>query len=918
MENDSNDGFDKYRFIIKSYFTVFCTMFFLLNPNQAFCQEKQKPNILFIAVDDLKPNIGCFGDSLAITPNIDAIASKGMVFSKTYCQQAVCAPSRASLLTGRYPDQTQVWDLETLIRDKNPDILTLPQYFKQNGYSSYGVGKIFDYRSVDNNDELSWNKYGNPYQNQLYNPATGKPSYFYAKPSAKDTIALLEAEAIKLGVDKQTYVQERYWPSIENADVPYDAYVDGAISKEGINLMNQLNNAGKPFFLAVGFQRPHLPFNSPKEFWDLHERGKFKLAEFRERAENSPSVAYHNYEELRSYTDISDIGNVSDEKQLELIHAYYAAVSYIDFLIGKLTTRLKELGLADNTIIVLWGDHGWHLGDHNLWCKHSNFEEATHSPLIISYPGQPNIGKTYTHPTEFVDIATTLCELSDLKVPVDFEGESLVPVIENPDLQLRVGALSQYPRNQYMGYTLRTERYRYTKWVKTSDGSHYSAELYDYETDPLETINQASNSDYIEVKDRLDSIVQGRIKNPSTQKKIEFKIQGLNNLYDTVNISNSEIRFEESLKNTNSNSESLFTHVPGAYNYSVKSKGYQLVNGKLNITKDTLIRVFLQSEQYDVSLKIVGRWNNQEIINANVFLENQNKKTDNKGDVIFNEIGFEHYEIQVELENGYAHIFENVEIFSDTSLVLYVDEPTFNVQVHVVNKYTNQGIYESDVRLTGISNKTNSEGLAYFSIPEGKHYIEIKHQKYSLVADSIEIYTDTLFSYQILPALSTIKFKLNEGTTPVNKALVTIENEQQISNNLGSAFFKEYHTFTEYFYRIEKEAYKIIEGNFLLINDTTIDIQMEAIPTSPFGMIENENFKIWPNPVRNVIHFQIPDNFSKGTAQIVDMQGNIFSKIKIGEKIKYELFVKELPVGTYLLNIVSSERQINRLFLKKK
>ena len=230
--------------------------------------------------------------------------------------------------------------------------------------------------------------------------------------------------------------------------------------------MNQLNSAGKPFFLAVGFQRPHLPFNAPKEFWDLYQREDFKLAEFQQQAKNSPSIAYHNFDELRSYTDIPNRGNISAEKQLELIHAYYASISYIDFLVGKLTQRLEELNLADNTIIVLWGDHGWHLGDHNLWCKHSNFEEATRSPLIISYPGQPNAGKTYTHPAEFADIATTLCELSGLKVPVDFEGESLIPAFNNPELKIQEGALSQYPRNQYMGYSLRTERYRYTKWVK--------------------------------------------------------------------------------------------------------------------------------------------------------------------------------------------------------------------------------------------------------------------------------------------------------------------------------------------------------------------------------------------------------------------------------------------------------------------
>jgi len=895
---------------------IVCAILFLLIQNISTGQEKLKPNILFIAVDDLKPNIGCFGDPLAITPNIDAIASKGMVFTKTYCQQAVCAPSRASLLASRYPDQTKVWDLNTLIRDKNPDILTLPQYLRQNGYTTIGTGKVFDSRSVDSlNDEPSWSKYENHWNTKWYNPNSGKPSYFYASQSAKDTIALLHAEATKLGIDKQTYVEQHYWPSVEMAEVPYDAYADGAVLNAGIELLNQAKTQKNPFFLAVGFMRPHLPFNAPKEFWDLHKREKFSLAEFRKNAENSPSVAYHNYEELRSYYDIPGIGNVSDKKQMELIHGYYAAVSYIDFLIGKLTSRINELGLAENTIIVLWGDHGWHLGDHNLWCKHSNFEEATRSPLIISYPGQPNPGKKYTHPTEFVDIATTLCELSGLKIPVDFEGESLVPVIKNPDLQIREGALSQYPRNQYMGYTLRTEKYRYTKWVKTSDGSHYAAELYDYESDPLETVSQVGNPDYLEVRQKLDSIVQNRIKIPSTQEKIEFKIKGVTTNNDTVALKNSEIRFEESLNYTNSDGGLLITHVPGNYSYTVKLRGYSQVDDQLPVTGDTLVRIFLHSQLYNLSLKIMGSWNNEVIKNAEVDLENQIKKTNNEGVVSFNEIGFNNYKIRVELENGYSQTFNDIEIFSDSSMVLYMNEPTFNLQVKVVNLYKNLGIYESTVSLNGISNKTNSEGLTSFSVPADKYKIEIIHPKYSIITDSVVIIKDTLFNYQLLPALSTIKIKLSENITPVNNASVIINNEKQVSNGLGNVFFKDYDTFTQYNYRIEKDAYKTLEGNLFLINDTTINIQMVAIPTSVFAVNDNKDLKIWPNPVKTIIHFQIPEYFSEGTSQILDMKGNILISFPLNNKTSHELSVKKLLAGTYLLNISSAEKQISKLFV---
>ncbi|HSH20391.1 MAG TPA: T9SS type A sorting domain-containing protein, partial [Draconibacterium sp.] len=310
-------------------------------------------------------------------------------------------------------------------------------------------------------------------------------------------------------------------------------------------------------------------------------------------------------------------------------------------------------------------------------------------------------------------------------------------------------------------------------------------------------------------------------------------------------------------------------------------------------------------------------WNNQEMVNANVILGSQSKTTGSSGDVTFDEVGYDHYNIQVELENGYISEFNNIEIFSDTMMLLYVDEPTFNVKVQTVNKYTNQGIYESYVTLSGRTKQANSEGLTIFSIPQGKHQIEIEHQKYSLIKDSVEIYSDTLFSYQLLPSLSTLKFKLYEGTTPVNKVLVTIDNEQQISNNLGSAYFKEYQTFTNYFYRIEKEAYETIEANLFLVNDTTINIEMKAIPTAVFGINENENLKIWPNPARSVIHFQIPEGFSTGFAQIFDLNGNLINSFQLNSKSSHEFSLKKLGVGTYMLNIVSDEKQANRLFLKK-
>ncbi|MBR9999590.1 MAG: sulfatase [Cyclobacteriaceae bacterium] len=493
-------------------------------------KNKNLPNILFIAIDDLKPAAGCYGDSVAITPHMDKLAEAGITFMRNYCQQAVCAPSRASLLTGRYPDQLQVWDLQTLIREKNPGIITLPQYFRMFGYLTASTGKIFDPRSLEGSwggphDSASWSvDYISSGELNTYNPETGPPDYFYAGEEARNKISLLQDEARRNG--KLTpgaireYVQQFYFPAVECVDVPFDAYVDGAIAKHGLHLMDSLAGTGSPFFLAVGFNRPHLPFAAPKKYWDLYKRNKFSLAQFQNPAQDSPPIAYHNSGEIRSgYTGIPAEGRLPDPLQRELIHGYYAAVTFIDDLIGMLLEELDVLGIRDHTIIVLWGDHGWHLGDHGLWCKHSNFEQATRSPLIMLDPDQRVKGGKHDGPTEFTDIAPTLCELTGIPIPDYFEGLSLKPLFDDPGQKLRTTALSQYPRHgiDYMGYSIRTERYRYTKWIEKNTGKTTERELYDYQVDPLETTSFIHHEEYTATLHYLDSILTQRIQNPSTR-----------------------------------------------------------------------------------------------------------------------------------------------------------------------------------------------------------------------------------------------------------------------------------------------------------------------------------------------------------------------------------------------------------------
>ncbi len=514
-----------------------CKIFFsiliilcLFNLSNILAQNKSKPNILFIAIDDLKPILGCYGDKMIKTPNIDRIAKNGTVFFANYCQQAVCGPTRASIMTGRRPDYTKIWDLKTKMRDMNPDILSIPQYFISQGYSTQGIGKVYDIRCVDKYfDKPSWSIPYYQTDKSLYSKQTGEPANnYYQNPATKELAkkALQEANAKGLkGEAATTDALIKVKPSVESVDVPDDAYADGVHAKMAKSILIGLSKKNEPFFLAVGFSKPHLPFVSPKKYWDLYDREKMPLAPFQQPTENAVPIAYHNAGELRAYSDIDPINSYTDqkpglslsvEKQKELIHGYYAAISYTDAQLGIVLNTLDSLGLTNNTIIVLWGDHGWHLGDHNLWCKHSNFENAARAPLIISAPGLAS--STVKSPTEFVDIFPTLCDLANVKIPANLDGKSLVPAMKKPLTVIKEYSVSQYPRSgavseserlgyadaEFMGYSLRTTQYRYTIWMKSRWRSSQvfnknlliGAELYDYQKDPLEKVNVVGKKEY--------------------------------------------------------------------------------------------------------------------------------------------------------------------------------------------------------------------------------------------------------------------------------------------------------------------------------------------------------------------------------------------------------------------------------------
>jgi iduronate 2-sulfatase len=464
----------------------------------------ERPNVLMIAIDDLKPLLGCYGMPRVVSPHIDALAARGTVFLNAHCQQAVCGPSRASLLTGLRPDTTRVWDLKTQVRDNLPDVVTLPQHFKNNGYESVGIGKVFDPRSVDGRstmDRVSWSR---PYVRAT---SPSHDTFGYRNPETVGRIEAGLAHTRAEGIDgwRETQAAIGHKPPTDSAVVADDAYDDGAVATAAVRLIEELAAGDTPFFLAVGFKKPHLPFCAPRRYWDLYDADAFELASPARLPDGAPSFHFQDSMELRGgYTGIP-AGPLPDVLQRELIHGYHACVSYVDAQVGRLIAALADAGVAENTVVVLWGDHGWHLGDHGMWCKHTNYEQATRVPLVIVAPRQKRAGGRAKAPVELIDIFPTLCELTHLQLPPDLEGQSLAAALDDPTAAIKPAAVSQYPRQrpdgELMGYAFRTERYRFIQWFPFDPASPNSTggrqpvatELYDYETDPAEIHNLADD-----------------------------------------------------------------------------------------------------------------------------------------------------------------------------------------------------------------------------------------------------------------------------------------------------------------------------------------------------------------------------------------------------------------------------------------
>ena len=467
------------------------TPYFLIFSLVASTLASEPMNILFIAVDDLVPRLGVYGDTVAQSPRIDALAALGTTFLHAQTQYPVCGPSRASLMSGLRPESVGVLDLETPWRDASPSLISLPQYLKDShGYFTTGTGKILDYRNVaDPNtmDEESWS--------EPFDPSPG---------TSPDDVE-------RKG---RTTVTAPYVNHVTAApEDPLDNFPDYRIAQDGIDRLRERAAADEPFFLAVGFKKPHLPFFAPDEYWALYNRDDFTIHPFQMRAADNSGYGYGNSYEIRNYEPIPSDPNIvpasdfSEDLQKELIHGYYACVSYIDALVGMLLDELEALNLQDDTIIVLWGDHGFHLGDLGQWAKNTPFEQAARVPLIIVDPTRSNQVATTTAPAELTDIYPTLCELVGVPLPDFLEGKSLLPALDDPAAKPREGAVTVHHIPDKIGYSIRNERYRYIEWISEIDKTVVGRDLFDYETDPYEQQNLIDDPAYVATMEMMTDML---------------------------------------------------------------------------------------------------------------------------------------------------------------------------------------------------------------------------------------------------------------------------------------------------------------------------------------------------------------------------------------------------------------------------
>lgn len=441
-------------------------------PEEAVAKEKY--NVLFIAADDLRMNLGCYGDEVAVTPHLDRLAGRAMVFERAYCQFPSCNASRSSVITGMRPDSISVWRLNDHFRKTAPDVITLPQHFKSNGYHTESIGKVLhNYYGIRDN-ELSWSIPARLDQEGHFNDYALKENS--RKGKGKSLVA-------------------------ERADAPDEAYVDGRITRDAVETIRRLSQQDEAFFLAVGFMKPHSPYNAPSRFWKLYDREDMQALGPQDRPDNQSDHHWFRFGELRSFPEVPNEGPIPEELAHRLRHGYYAATSFVDSNVGRLLQALEDSGLAENTIVVFWSDHGYHLGENAHWTKVTARELDSQVPLLIHVPGKEP-GRTSAI-VEYTDLYPTLVDLCRLPAVEGLDGISFAPVLDDPEREARKAALTQVSRPwpdrgaiEQMAYSIRTRDFRFTRWVDFQSGEVLAEELYDHREDVLERSNVAERAEY--------------------------------------------------------------------------------------------------------------------------------------------------------------------------------------------------------------------------------------------------------------------------------------------------------------------------------------------------------------------------------------------------------------------------------------
>ena len=429
-------------------------------------ESASKPHILFISSDDLLPALGAYGAEQVHSPNMDRLAGEGLLFERAYTQAAICHVSRASLMSGYYPMKNRMYQRKAMF-EHVPDVVSLNQHFMNNGYETVNVGKIYHHPSDDNQ---GWTR---DFRN-------------LNRPWSRD---YLTEASLELGNRSEA----SRGPAYESAEVDDSAYMTGGYADKAIEELRNLGD--QPTFIGLGFRKPHLPFNAPQKYWDLYDPDAIELSDYPAPPENSAEAGYVNWGELRKYHGIPKEGPLSDELSRQLIHGYYACVSYVDAQVGRVLDEIDRLGLRDDVIVVLWGDHGWKLGDYGMWCKHTNYEIDARVPLIVRAPGQQAVDVKTDALVELVDLYPTLCDLAGIEKPSHLQGKSFMPLLNDADQPWKDAAFTLWTgdaltwEDETIGYSVRSGADRYTEWRDTETDALVAHELYDHSEGPLASVN---------------------------------------------------------------------------------------------------------------------------------------------------------------------------------------------------------------------------------------------------------------------------------------------------------------------------------------------------------------------------------------------------------------------------------------------